>query len=81
MLRAFQVGLGLNRKDRDLYFETWREFVSGQIATSIGFLHSKKCLIGDFSSLEIFFGFPLLIALSVLLPFDDQHRVRDATFF
>uniref|UniRef100_A0A0R0IF18 Uncharacterized protein n=1 Tax=Glycine max TaxID=3847 RepID=A0A0R0IF18_SOYBN len=75
------VGLGFNLKDLDLHFETWRVFVSGQIATSIGFLHSKKCLIGEFSSLEIFFGFPLLIVLSVLLPFKDQHRVRDATFF
>lgn len=81
MLLALQVGLGLNLKGRDLYFETWRELLSGQIATSIGFLHSKKCLIGGSSSLEIFFWFPLLIALSVLLPFNDQHRVRDASFF
>lgn len=71
----------MNLKNLDLHFEIWREFVSGQIATSIGFLHSKKCLIGEFSSLEIFFGFPLLIALRVLLRFNDQHRVRDATFF
>lgn len=81
MLLALQVDLGLNLKNLDLHFEIWREFVSGQIATSIGFLHSKKCLIGEFSSLEIFFGFPLLIALRVLLRFNDQHRVRDATFF
>ncbi|TKY70117.1 Cyclin-dependent kinase F-4 [Spatholobus suberectus] len=75
------VGLGLNLKDRELYFETWREFVCGQIATNIGFLHFKKCLIGDFSSLEIFFGFPLLIALSVLLPFNDQHRLLFSPLF
>ncbi|KAK7252548.1 hypothetical protein RIF29_36572 [Crotalaria pallida] len=78
---TLQVGLGLNLKSCDLYFETWRELVSGQIATSIVFLHSKKCLIGGFLPLEIFFRFPLLTALSVIFPFNDQHRVCDANFF
>lgn len=80
-LLALQAGLGLNLKGCDLYLETWREFVSQQMATSFCFLHSKKCLIGGFSSLEISFRFPLLIALSVLFLVNDQHRVRDASFF
>ncbi|KAL5099850.1 hypothetical protein RYX36_004177, partial [Vicia faba] len=66
--------LDLNLKRCELYPETWREFISRQIVTSIAFSHSKKCLIGEFSSLEIFFWFPLSIALSVLFPLNDQQR-------
>lgn len=61
--------------------ETWREFFSGQVATSIGCIHSKKCLNGDSSSLANFFGFPLLIALSCLFSFNDQHSACNACFF
>lgn len=81
MLLVHQGCLDLNLKRRELYPETWREFISRQIVTSIGFLLSKKCLIGEFSSLEIFFWFPLSIALSFLSPFNDQQRVRDASLF
>ncbi|XLV00672.1 hypothetical protein S245_015009, partial [Arachis hypogaea] len=68
------VGLNLNPSSCDIFSQTWRELVSRRIATSIGFLHSKKCSTGGSSSSEIFFWFPLLIALSVLLPFNDRHR-------
>jgi hypothetical protein len=81
MLLILQGCLDLNLKCCDLYSEIWREFVSRQIATSIGFLHSKKCLIGEFSSLEIFFWFLLSIALSVLFSFNDKQRcIADPTF-
>ncbi|WJX61543.1 hypothetical protein P8452_46624 [Trifolium repens] len=76
MLLILQGCLDLNLKCCDLYSETWREFVSRQIATSIGFLHSKKSLIGEFSSLEIFFWFLLSIALSVLFSFNDKQRLK-----
>lgn len=53
---------------------TWSNFVFGWIATSIGFSHSWKFSTGGFSSLEIFFLFPLSIALS-----EKQFCMVDAT--
>lgn len=60
--------------------KTWSMFASGQIASTIGQFHSRKCLTGDFSSVEIFFWFPLLIALSGLLLLNDHSRRRDASY-
>ncbi|TKY58477.1 hypothetical protein E2542_SST15539 [Spatholobus suberectus] len=80
-LRPLQGDLGLNLKVPDIFFETWKEFVSWQVASSIGCFHSKKCLTADSSSLEIFFWFPLLIAPSFLFYFNDQHSVCNACFF
>ncbi|KAH6820460.1 hypothetical protein C2S53_002618 [Perilla frutescens var. hirtella] len=59
---------------------TWSKFASGQIATSTGVFHSKKSLIGGFSSLEIFFLFPLSIALSEELFLSDQYKRLNAHF-
>lgn len=59
---------------------TWSKYASGQIATSTGVFHSKKSLIGGFSSLEIFFLFPLSIALSGELFLSDQYRRLNAYF-
>lgn len=59
---------------------TWSKYASGQIATSTGVFHSKKSLIGGFSSLEIFFLFPLSIALSGELFLSDQYRKLNASF-
>ncbi|KAH6783494.1 hypothetical protein C2S52_008453 [Perilla frutescens var. hirtella] len=59
---------------------TWSKFASGQIATSTGVFHSKKSLIGGFSSLEIFFLFPLSIALSEELFLSDQYNRLNAHF-
>ncbi|KAJ6347707.1 hypothetical protein OIU76_004234 [Salix suchowensis] len=56
------------------FLKTWRKRASGQIASSIGFFRSKKCLIGGFSSLEIFCWFPLSIALSGCFLFNEQYR-------
>ncbi|KAI3453882.1 hypothetical protein Pfo_010545 [Paulownia fortunei] len=53
---------------------TWSKFASGQIASSTGSIHSRNFLTGDFSSLEIFFLFPLSIALSEQLILNDQYR-------
>lgn len=59
---------------------TWSKFAFGQIATSTGIFHSKKSLIGGFSSLEIFFLFPLSIALSEELFLSDQYRRLNVYF-
>ncbi|EPS63318.1 hypothetical protein M569_11468, partial [Genlisea aurea] len=45
-------------------FRTWRNYVFGQIAVGMGFHLSRKFLIGDSSSLEIFFWFPSSIVLN-----------------
>lgn len=63
------------------FFETWMEFFSRQVATIIVCFHLKKCSTGVTSSLENLFRFPLLIALSCLFAFSDQHSVLDACFF
>ncbi|CAJ1941970.1 unnamed protein product [Sphenostylis stenocarpa] len=42
--------LDLNRKVPDTFFETWKEFVSCQVTSSIGCFHSKKCLTADSST-------------------------------
>lgn len=60
--------------------KTWSMCASGQIASTFGLFHSRKCLTGDFLSLEIFFWFPLLIALSGLLLLNDHNRRRDASY-
>ncbi|KAH1150388.1 hypothetical protein AAZX31_16G069100 [Glycine max] len=72
---------GLNLKVLVIFFETWKEFVSCQVASRIGCFHSKKYLIAGSSSLEIIFWFPLLIAPSFLFYFNDQHIVLNACFF
>ncbi|KAH1150852.1 hypothetical protein AAZX31_16G095400 [Glycine max] len=71
----------LNLKVLVIFFETWKEFVSCQVASRIGCFHSKKCLTADSSSLEIIFWFPLLIAPSFLFYFKDQHSALNACFF
>lgn len=77
---GFQVVLDLDLEGYVFLSKTWRKRSSGQIATSIWFFHSKKCLTGGFSSVEIFFWFPLLIALNGHFCFNDQYRRRDANF-
>ncbi|GMY29596.1 Cyclin-dependent [Fagus crenata] len=77
---GFQVLLGLDLKDFNIYLKIWSKCASGQIATSIGCFHSRKFLTGGFSSLEIFFWFPLLIALSGQLS-NELCRRRNASFF
>ncbi|KAL0393753.1 UNVERIFIED_CONTAM: hypothetical protein Slati_4341500 [Sesamum latifolium] len=57
---------------------TWSKFAPGQIATSTGFFHSRKFSTGGFSALEIFFLFPLSIALSEKLCLSDQYRRLNA---
>lgn len=78
---GFQVVSGLDLKKFVLFLKTWSELASGQIASTIQSCHSRKCLTGDFSSLEIFFWFLLLIALSGQLLLNDQERRRNASFF
>lgn len=78
---GFQVVAGLDLKQFVLFFKTWSELASGQIASTIQSYHSRKCLTGDFSSWEIFFWFLSLIALSGQLLLNDQERRRDASFF
>ena len=80
MLLCDPGALGLYLKRLVFFFKTWREIDSSQTATSIGCFHSKKCLICDFFVLEIFFWFPLLIAVSILFLFNDQRRVRNARY-
>lgn len=72
---------GLDIKRFVLFSKTWSTLASGQIASIIGLFHSRKCLTGDFSSLEISFWFPLLTALSGLLPLNEHNRRRDASYF
>ncbi|XVE57321.1 hypothetical protein DITRI_Ditri04bG0081800 [Diplodiscus trichospermus] len=64
---GFQIALDLDLKGFSFLFKTWNKCASGQIATFSGCFHSKKYLIGGFSSMEIFFWFPLSIALSASL--------------
>uniref|UniRef100_A0A2P2MHM0 Uncharacterized protein n=1 Tax=Rhizophora mucronata TaxID=61149 RepID=A0A2P2MHM0_RHIMU len=78
---GFQVVLDLDLNGFISFREIWRECSSGQTATSLWFFHCKKCSTGGFSSLEIFFWFPLSIALSGLFLFDEHHRRRDAKYF
>ncbi|KAK6947323.1 hypothetical protein RJ641_000796 [Dillenia turbinata] len=46
------------------FLQTWSKYASGQIVTSFRHFHSKKCLTGGFSFLEISFLFPSSTALS-----------------
>lgn len=71
---GFQVLLGSDLDSLVSFLKTWRKRASGQIVSSIGFFHSKKCSIGGFSSLEIFCWFPLSIALSGCFLFNEQYR-------
>lgn len=77
----YQIVADLDLKQFVLLFKTWSEHASGQIASTIQLYHSRKCLIGDFSSVEIFFWFLSLTALSVQLLFNDQERRRNASYF
>ncbi|VVA17210.1 PREDICTED: Cyclin-dependent [Prunus dulcis] len=77
---GFQVVPGLDLKSFDIFLKTWSRCASGQIATSTGSFLSRKCLTGDFLSLEIFFWFPLLIALSGQFLLNDQYGRRDASY-
>ena len=72
---------GFDIKQFVLFFETWSELATGQIASAIQFYHSRKCSTGDFSSLEIFFWSLLLIALSGQFISNDQERKRNANYF
>lgn len=72
---------GLDLKRFVLFSKTWSTLASGQTASTIGLFHSRKCLTGDFLSLEIFFWFPLLIALSGLMLVNEHNRRRDASYF
>lgn len=78
---SWKVVAGLDLKQFVLFFKTWSELASGQIASTIQSYHSRKCLTGDFSPWEIFFWFLSLIALSGQLLLNDQERRRDASFF
>lgn len=77
----FQIVPGLDLKDLDIFPKTWSKCDSGQIATSTGSFLSRRFLTGDFLSSEIFFWFPLLIALSGQFLLNDQYGRRDATYF
>nr|GMD77928.1 male germ cell-associated kinase [Ipomoea batatas] len=57
---------------------TWSKYAFGQIAICIKCYHSKKCLMNGFSSMWIFFSFPLSIALSDEPFFNDQFRMPTA---
>ena len=70
----------MNLKVSDIFFKTWMECFSGQVATSIVCFHFKKCSTGDSSYLENFFRFPLLIVLNCPFSFNDQHSLCDACF-
>ncbi|KAF5460409.1 hypothetical protein F2P56_020280, partial [Juglans regia] len=61
---GFQALPGLGSKCFNIFLKIWSKCASGQNATSLGFSRSRKFLTGGFLSLEIFFWFPLLIALS-----------------
>ncbi|KAK9928217.1 hypothetical protein M0R45_025363 [Rubus argutus] len=78
---CFQGVPGLELESTDLFLKTWSKYASCQIATSTESFLSRKCLTGDFLSLEIFFWFPLLIALSGQFLLNDQYRRRDASYF
>ncbi|KAG2680473.1 hypothetical protein I3843_11G101900, partial [Carya illinoinensis] len=75
---GFQVLPGSGSKGFIIFPKIWSKCASGQNATSLGCSHSRKCLTGGFLSLEIFFWFPLLIALSGLLV-NDHFRRRNAS--
>lgn len=79
LLYSYQVASDL-ALEQLILSRTWSKYASGQIATSTGVFHSKKSLIGGFSSLEIFFLFPLSIALSGELFLSDQYRRLNASF-
>lgn len=68
-------------KDLQYILKIWSMCACGQIAMSTGFYHSKKCLTGGFSSLEISFLFLLSIALSSELLLNGQSRRTDANIF
>ncbi|KAG8638046.1 hypothetical protein MANES_15G186866v8 [Manihot esculenta] len=57
------------------FIKTWSKCASGQIASSFGFFHFMKCSTGGFLSLETFFWFPLLIALSGQFYFN-EHKLE-----
>ncbi|XWS49344.1 hypothetical protein CRYUN_Cryun13aG0155700 [Craigia yunnanensis] len=75
---GFQSARDLDIKGFSFLFKTWNKCASGQIATFSGCFHSKKT--GGFSSMEIFFWFPLSIAPSAQSLFNTQHRRRNASF-
>lgn len=72
---------GLELKSCDIFPKTWSKYAFCQTATSTESFLSRKCLTGDFLSLEIFFWFPLLIALSGQFCLNDQYKRRDASYF
>lgn len=75
----FQILLDFNSKGL-LLLRTWSKCAFGQAATSIKFFHSRKCLIGGFSPLEIF-SFPLSIVLSEQFSLNDLHTRPNANSF
>ncbi|CAK9321446.1 unnamed protein product [Citrullus colocynthis] len=74
MLFHFWVFEGLDIKGFLYFLEIWSLLLFGQIASSIEFVLFRKCLIGVSLSLEIFFWFPLSIALSSQVLLNDQHK-------
>lgn len=55
------------------FIKTWSKCASGQIASGFEFFQFKKCSTGGFLSLETFFWFPLLTALSGQFFFNEQN--------
>ncbi|KAL6178691.1 hypothetical protein ACLB2K_050209 [Fragaria x ananassa] len=72
---------GLELKSCDIFPKKWSKYAFCQTATSTESFLSRKCLTGDFLSLEIFFWFPLLIARSGQFCLNDQYKRRDASYF
>ncbi|KAF5748720.1 hypothetical protein HS088_TW04G00678 [Tripterygium wilfordii] len=64
-----QVVPHLDLRNPASFLKTWLRCASGPNASNIGLFHSKKHSIGGFSSVDIFFWFPLSIALSGLVAF------------
>lgn len=77
MLFHFSVFEGLDIKGFLYFLEIWSLLLFGQIASSIEFVLFRKCLIGVSLSLEIFFWFPLSIALNGQVLLNDQHKWRN----
>lgn len=73
----YQVFEGLDIKGFLNFLKIWSLLLFGQIPSSIVFVLSRKCLIGVSLFLEIFFWFPLSIALSGQVLLNDQHRRRN----
>ncbi|WVZ22692.1 hypothetical protein V8G54_001236 [Vigna mungo] len=72
---SLQGDLDLNLEVPGTFFETWKGFVSCQVASNIGCFYPNNCLTANSSSIEILFLFLLSIAPSLLFCVNDRHSV------